>query len=461
MTAALIVLVNMVACGNLAAIGVALPALAADLDVAPAQALWLVDAYLVASVCLTPITPFLLERLGPRRLLLIGVAGTIAASALAAVVHTLLPLVVVTFVQGALAAPLMPATQTIAVDRFPGARRARGMAVWATGSTAGGLLGALLGGWLCARFGWPWIFAPAVVLGVVGLPLVLREPAGTPRAVPVDWPGLVTFGVGILAVSSFLNVGDNVDWHRTPSVLVLPAVAVVSLGAFARHARRTERPIVDLRPLANRDLATMTLLCFGIGASSTAFFQTAMLGSVLGFDATFLGVRGALGSVALMLGLGAAGHALGVSRPLVVFAAGMVLLAAGKLGFTAYGPGLTEVGAVWPAVVSSVGFGVITAVLATLAFRSLPPAAVGAASGLFVLGQQLGYALGVAVLDAYLQERTVQLLADGTPRAFAVELAFLELFWVELIAAVLLPVAVLARRRRVMAPLPAPAVERS
>lgn len=460
MAAALIVLVNMVACGNLAAIGVALPALASGLDVPPGQALWLADAYLVASVCVTPMTPFLLERLGTRRLLLICVVGTMAASALAAVAHALAPLVGVVFVQGLFAAPLLPATQTIAVDRFPGAQRARGMAVWATGSTAGGLLGALLGGWLCARFGWPWIFAPAVVLGVVALPLVLREPRSTPRAVAVDWVGLVTFGLGILTLSTFLNVGDNVDWHHAPPVLLLPVVAALSLGAFAWHARRTERPIVDLRPLANRDLATMTLLCFGIGASSTAFFQTAMLGSVLGFDATFLGVRGALGSVALMLGLAVAGRALGMSRPLIVFAAGLVLLAAGKLGFTYYAPGIGTVGVVWPAVVSSVGFGIITAVLATLAFRSLPPAAVGAASGLFVLGQELGYALGVAMLDAYLQERTAHLLADGTPRAFAVELAFLELFWVELIAAVLLPVAVLMRRRPVMAPLAAPVADR-
>ncbi len=459
MAVALILLVNMVASGNLAAIGVALPGLSAGLDVPPAQALWVADAFLVANVCATPMTPFLLERLGARRLLLACVVGLMAASALGAVAHALLPLAVVVFVQGLCAAPLLPATQTIAVERFPGAQRAYGMAVWATGSTAGQLLGALLGGWLCARFGWPFIFAPAVVLGLATVPLILREAGGTPRVVAVDWLGLVTFSVGFLTLSTFLNVGDNVDWHRTPSVLLLPATALVSLGAFAWHARRTERPIVDLRPLANRDLATMAFLCFGIGASSTAFFQTAMLGSVLGFDATFLGVRGALGSVALMLGLAIAGRALGWSRPLLVFAAGLLLLAAGKVGFTYYAPGLTDVGAVWPAVVSSIGFGVVTAVLATLAFRSLPPAAVGAASGLFVLSQQLGYALGVALLDAYLQERTLALLADGTPRAFAVELAFLELFWVELIAAVLLPVAVLVRRRPVMAPLVAPVAD--
>jgi MFS transporter, DHA2 family, multidrug resistance protein len=460
MAVALILLVNMVASGNLAAIGVALPALSTGLGVPPTQALWIADAFLVANVCATPMTPFLLERLGARRLLLVCVVGIMTASALAAVADAMLPLAVVVFMQGLCAAPLLPATQTIAVDRFPGAQRSRGMAVWATGSTAGQLLGALLGGWLCARFGWPWIFAPAVVLGLATLPLILREAGGTSRAVAVDWLGLVTFGVGFLTLSTFLNVGDNVDWHRTPSVLLLPVTALVSLGAFAWHARRTEKPIVDLRPLANRDLATTAFLCFGIGAFSTAFFQTAMLGSVLGFDATFLGVRGALGSVALMLGLALAGRALGWSRPLIVFAAGLVLLTGGKVGFTYYGPGLTDVGAVWPAVLSSIGFGVITAVLATLAFRSLPPAAVGAASGLFVLSQQLGYALGVAMLDVYLQERTLALLADGTPRAFAVELAFLELFWVELIAAVLLPVAVLVRRRPVMAPLPAPAVER-
>lgn len=92
MASLLIVLVNMVACGNLAAIGVALPALATDLDVPPAHALWIADAFLVASVCATPLTPFLLERLDARRLLLVGVAGTMASSAPAAAAPALLPL---------------------------------------------------------------------------------------------------------------------------------------------------------------------------------------------------------------------------------------------------------------------------------------------------------------------------------------------------------------------------------
>jgi DHA2 family multidrug resistance protein len=445
---------------NLAAVGVALPALATDLQVSPDRTLWLADAFLIATVCATPMTAFLLQRVGARRLLVACVAATIGASALAALAGSFPLLLALLFLQGLFAAPLLPATQTIAVDRFPGSQRAHGMAVWGAGTTAGALLGALLGGWLCTRCGWPWMFAPAVVLGIAALPLVLREVAPvTPHAVAVDWWGFATFGVGILGLSAFLNVGDNVDWYHTPSVMILPVVAAVSLAAFARHARRIEHPIVDLRPLANRDLATTAFLCFGIGAFSTAFFQTAMLGSVLHFDTAFLGVRGACGSLALMLGLALAGRALGWSRPFLVFASGLLLLAVGKLGFTYYAPGLTDLGAVWPAVVSSIGFGVLTAVLATLAFRSLTPAQIGAASAIFVLSQQLGYALGVALLDAYLQVRTEHLLAVGTPPAFANELAFLELFWVELIAAVLLPVAVLVRRRPVLAPLTAPVTQ--
>ncbi len=453
----LILLVNMLTTLNIAAVGVTLPAIGVALGVSPAEVMWLADAYLIATVCTTPLTAFLMERFGPRRLLVACIAGTIVASGLAAMARGLLPLVGLLFVLGLFAAPLLPATQTLVVARFTGSRRGTGMAIWGAGGTAGALIGALLGGWLCTRFSWPWIFAPAIVIGIVTLPLVRREaPVGSPRAVAVDWWGLATFGTGILALGVFLNIGDNVDWHKTPSVFVLPVVALIGLCVFARHARRTPRPIVDLRPFASRDLATVAVLCFGIGAFSTAFFQPAMLGSVLGFDATFLGVRGAFGSVGLMAGLMIAGPALGRTRPFVVFATGLLLLGVGKLGFTLYTPGLTPLGAIWPAVVSSVGFGILTAVLATMAFRSLAPEQVGAASGLFVLSQQLGYALGVAGLDAYLQVRTERLLATGTPAASANELAFLELFWLELTAAILIPVLVLMRRRPVLAPLAAP-----
>ncbi|HEV7734033.1 MAG TPA: MFS transporter, partial [Candidatus Binatia bacterium] len=446
----LILLVNMLTTLNIAAVGVTLPAIGAALGVSPAQVMWLADAYLIATVCATPLTAFLLQRLGPRRLLVVCIAGTIVASGLAAVTRGLLPLVGLLFVQGLFAAPLLPTTQTLVVALFPGSRRGTGMAIWGAGGTAGALIGALLGGWLCTQFSWPWIFAPAFAVAVVTLPLVWRAaPVGSPRAVAVDWLGLATFGTGILALGAFLNIGDNVDWHKTPSVFLLPVAAIAGFAGFAWHARRTPNPIVDLRPFASRDLATVSLLCFGIGAFSTAFFQPAMLGSVLGFDATFLGVRGAFGSIGMMAGLMIAGPALGRTRPFVVFATGLVLLGIGKVGFTHYTPGLTQLGAIWPAVLSSVGFGILTAVLATMAFRSLAPEHIGAASGLFVLSQQLGYALGVAGLDAYLQVRTEHLLAAGTPQAFATELAFLELFWLELTAAILIPVLVLARRRPV------------
>ncbi|MCW5892152.1 MAG: MFS transporter [bacterium] len=452
----LIVLVNALAGVGLASLGIALPALGAALGTSPARVLWLVDAFLVATVCATPLTPFLLERFGARRVMLGGIAGTCVASAAAAATPSLGPLLGLAFVQGLCVAPLLPATQALVVARFPERHRAVGMALWGGGSAAGTLLGALAGGWLCLHVGWPAIFALAPALALVALPLVARAvPAEPSRAVPVDWFGLAAFGGGILALNLFLTIGDDVDWHHAPALFLLPLAAAVGLGAFLRHARRTPRPIVDLAPLANHDLATMVVLCFGIGAFSTAFFQTAMLGSVVGFDSGFLGMRGACAGAALLLGLAAAGRMLGVTRPLAVFAAGLGLLLVGKYGFTHYAPGLSPLGAIWPAAVSSVGFGVVSAVLATLAFRSLSPSQVPAAAGLFVLGQQLGYALGVAALDAFLQVRTEQLLAGGHPGAFATELAFLELFWVELAASVLLPVLVLLRRAPALAPLSA------
>ncbi len=458
-TGVLIILVNALAGVGLAAVGIALPAIAAALGVAPARALWLVDAFLIATVCATPLTPFLLTRLGPRRLMLVCIGATIAASAAAAAAPALLVLVALAFVQGLATAPLLPATQTLVVTGFPASRRAFGMAVWGAGSAAGALLGALGGGWLCQRFGWPAIFALAAALGALALVLVVRDvPRGTRRAVPVDWYGLAAFGTGILALSVFLNVGDNVDWHHEPLVLLLPVVAVIGLAAFARHARRTAHAIVDVRPLANHDLATVAVLCCGIGAFSTGFFQTTMLGSV-GFDTAFLGVRGACGGVALLIGLALAGRALGWTRPLLVFAGGLGLLLAGKYGFTFYAPGVSDLTAIWPAVVSSVGFGVLSAVMATLAFRSLAPEQVTAAAGIFVLCQQLGYAFGVAGLDAFLQVRAAHLLADGASHGFAVEMAFLEVFWLELAASLLLPVLILLRRSPVLAPLPeAPAL---
>jgi len=342
-----VLLANGAAAIAYAALTVALADIATSLGVGEIEEVWLPDSFLVAVVCVTPLTAYLVRKLGGRRLLYVAISGLVASAVGTAAAPGAGALVALLFVQGLFAAPIPPATQAFVVAVIPPRLRSTGMAMWSGGTMAGILAGSVLGGYLTEHLGWRSIFFLVPPLGVAAL-----------------------FAV-------------RVTFSQRPAA---DTAAVASL---------------DLSTMADANLATAATMWFVVSASSTGIFETVMLGSELGFSPEALGAINAARGIALLAGVCLGAMAVARLHPLGASIAGLAVLCAGKFGYTLWNLATTETGAMWPGVVSSIGYGMLATSLAMMAFVTIAKTRSAAAASVFVFSGVVGSALGVAALDVF------------------------------------------------------------
>ena len=338
------------------------------------RVLWITDAYLIAIVCVTPMTGFLLRRMGHRLVLTLSIAGILAAAVAASAAPTMPVLIGAVFVLGMFVAPVQPATQTLIIAAYPGDHRALGMALWGAGSTVGVMVGYSAGSVLAELISWRVMYAPALLLGLASLLLVRRfAPSHQDTSDPIDWLELVAFGTGILGLGALLNLGPALGWSASPVTYLLAFAGVGGFAVFGLRYRRGRGRFVDLNVLRDRNLALATLIAFGVAATCTGQIETAELATLLNFSGFFIGVRGALGGVAWLVGVLGGGWLvdhIGARRALL---AAMLVLVWGRFGYTSYAPGLDMIDALWPNIVTSVGYGLVGTSLAVLAAFIIAP----------------------------------------------------------------------------------------
>lgn len=423
--------------------------IAASFSEGPARVLWVPDAYLIAIVCVTPLTGFLLRRLGHRRLLTLSACGILAAAAAASLAPSQPALVAAVFLLGLFVAPVQPATQTLIVGAYPESKRALGMALWGAGTAGGVIVGSTAGSVLAEEISWRVMFAPALPLGLLALYLVRRiAPDHAEPAQPIDWWGLAAFGAGILGLGSLFNIGPELGWTQSPVTFVLAAMGIAGFAVFARRYRRGRGRFVNLGVLRDRNLAVAAGIAFGVAGFSTGQIETAVLGTLLNFDGFFIGLRGALGGVAWLFGILAGGWLVAKAGPRRALLIAMIVLLVGRFGYTDYRPGLDMGGALWPNVVVSIGYGFVGTSLAVLAFQNIPKSLSNAASSLYVLGWQLGPALCVALLNGFVATRDAEMIRQGVDTMEARVFAASDAIWLEFACTlVLLPMVFWFRRR--------------
>lgn len=438
------VLANATAAVTYSAVSVALVDIGRSLGVASVEEIWVPDSFLLAVVCVTPLTSYLIRRFGVDRLLAVGILGVMASSVAAAASSGLGAVVALLFVQGLFAAPIPPATQALVAVATPAARRSRAMALWSGGTMVGVLAGSALGGVIVDALGWRWIFALAVPVGLVALGSIALRPgrlaatlhgdrgsAGALHAPPTDVRGAALLIITLLSAGVALDVAGELEREALVAAAGLLGVAIAGSLVFAVHYRRVAAPILDLSTLADRNLATAATINLVVAGSSTGIFETVMLAGALGFAPEDVGLLNALRGVALLGGIGLGALAVRAGGAARGSAVGLVVLCAGKFGYTLWAPGTSLVQAAWPGIVSSIGFGMLGTATAVLAFATVDRARSAAAASVYVVSGVVGSAVGVALLDAL---RSWLAARSGTTSSYT------EVFWLELsVTLVLLP----------------------
>ncbi len=381
----------------------AVPSLTSALAPTSSQLLWIIDIYgfLIAGSLITMGT--LGDRIGRRKLLLIGAGAFGVASILAAYSTSAEMLIVARALLGIAGATLMPSTQSLIRNMFHDpAQRTVAIGVWVSGFSAGTAIGPLMGGWLLESFWWGSVFLLGVqvmaLLLILG-PLLLPE-FRDPNPGRFDLLSAAQSLVGVLLVIFGLKriAESGLGWLA--AVSILGGLAVFAL--FLHRQRTIPDPLLDLRLFANRAfsaaLGTNTLAVF---FSFGLFLFTAQyLQLVLGLSPLEAGMWTLPSAITFIIGSNLVPKVVRWIRPVYVITTGLVLTAigAGLLVLLGASSGLAIL--VASTVITSLGFSLVVTLTVDLILGAAPPERAGAAAALSETGFEFGGALGIAILGS-------------------------------------------------------------
>ncbi len=385
---------------------VAVPAIGEDLGSSPAGMQWIVTSYLLALAALILIAGALVDHVGRRPVLQIGLLVTVGSSVLCSVAPTTEALVAARLLQGAGAALIVPSSLAMLSGTLRIADRARGIGVWAGLATLGTTVGPYVGGWLIDQASWRYVFVVNVPLGLAALMAVNVVPrvGGGRRLTAPDLSGGLLSVTGLSTAVYALATGPTAGWSDA-GVLVAAAAGVLCLAALVPVERSQRDPLLPVVLLRSRQLVGInvaTLLLYG--AVAAASYLVALQCQVrLGYSATAAGAAFVPQSVAFLL-LSPVAGALVVrtgARALMVW--GAVVTAVAFVWLSAAGPGDDYLTAVLPgAVLWGVGLGLAVAPLTASVLAAVEDRDLGAASALNDAASRVGAVLVVALVPALL-----------------------------------------------------------
>ena len=382
-------------------VNVALPTIRTALHFSASNLEWLITAYSLTFGGLLLFGGRTGDLYGKRRVFMFGIALFAGASLLGGLATDQTWLILTRGLQGvggAIASPT--ALSLIAINFAEGPERNRAMGIYSAMSGAGGAIGLLLGGLLTSYVSWRWIFFVNVPIGLLGLilaPRVLVESdPGTGR---LDTPGAVTVTAGMLSLVYGLTHASTHSWGSLGTVVPLLAAAVLLVGFVAIELRSSE-PLMPLSIFRsrNRSGAYSMMLFLGMAVFSMFFFLTQYLQNLHGYSAVKTGLGFLPMSAGIMVAAVVTSRVLvriGIRIPLIV---GPVMALGGLVWLTRLTPGSGYLSIIGPLLLLALGMGQCFVPLTVTAISGVASHEAGLASALLNTGQQIGGALGLAVL---------------------------------------------------------------
>jgi EmrB/QacA subfamily drug resistance transporter len=430
-------------------VNVALPSIQEDLGFSAANLQWVINGYTLIFGGFLLLGGRAGDLFGRRRLFLWGVGVFSFASLLNGLATTDEFLVASRGLQGLGGALVSPAALSIITTTFAeGPDRTKALGVWSAIAAGGGAFGLLLGGVLTDLLSWEWIFFVNVPVGIATAALAIRyvpESRSSHAGRGIDLPGAITVTAGLVVLVYAIVKAEDFGWGSART-LGLAAIAFALLGAFVLIESRSKAPLIRLGIFKVRSLAganTVLLLVVG-GLFAFFFFSSLYVQQILGYSPLEAGL--AFLPVTAGIGIGAAIAQQLVKRIGVrtTGAAGMVIAAFGLYLFSGVDVDGTYLSDVLPAVIpQSIGMGLFFVPITLIATTNVGEEDAGLASGLFNTAQQVGGALGLAVLSTLAAERSANVLEELGRRPSEIEQAnaLLDGFQVAFTAAAILVAA--------------------
>lgn len=385
---------------------VAIPHMQSSLGATSDEVSWVLTSYILAMAVAMPITGWLADRIGSRRLFLFSVVGFVLTSMLCGMAQNITEMVIFRAMQGAAGAFISPLSQAAMIDSSKPSRQPQMMALWGMGIMIGPILGPILGGWLTENWNWRWVFYVNVPLGGVALVLLMALLPSRPIVRrKFDLAGFAMIGVTLTAIQLLLDRGNHIDWFDALEAWIYLFLAISAGWMALVHFTTASNPLFNRALLTNPNFifAAFFSLVIGVVMFATMALLPPMLQHLFGYGVIDTGEALMPRGIGTMLGMQLSG--LIVRRgfdPRVLIGVGF-LIAASSLWEMSYWTLQTDY---WHVAMSGftqgMGIGMVFIPLNTSAFATLAPHLRTDGSSMLNLSRSIGSSIGISIVTTFL-----------------------------------------------------------
>jgi DHA2 family multidrug resistance protein len=391
---------------------VSIPAISGDVGVSTSQGTWVITSFAVANAIAVPLTGWLTQRFGAVRLFTTAIVLFVLASLACGLAPNLQMLILFRVVQGAVAGPMIPLSQTLLLASYPKARSGVALGLWSMTTLVAPVVGPLLGGYITDNISWPWIFYINVPVGLVTayVSWMLYRTRETPtRKLPVDTMGLALLVIWVGCMQVMLDKGKELDWFNSPEIVALGVIAAVGLALFlVWELVENKHPIVDLSLFKRRNF-TSGVIAISVGYG--AFFGNVVilplwLQTQMGYTATEAGFMTAPVGLLAILITPILGRNMTRLDPRMVASVAFFIFACVSFMRAGFNTQIDPAHIIVPTIIQGAAMATFFLPLLGLTLSGLPPERIAAASGLSNFVRITAGAIGASAVTTLWENRS-------------------------------------------------------
>jgi MFS transporter, DHA2 family, multidrug resistance protein len=384
---------------------VAIPHMQTSLGATRDTVTWVLTSYIIASAVAIPVTGWLSERIGSRRLYLFAVAGFILASMLCGIASNLTQMVIFRLLQGISGAFIGPLSQTVLLDINKPSRQQKAMAVWGMGIMLAPIFGPMIGGWLTETYNWRWCFYINLPIGIPTLVILWwLLPSRPINRRTLDIFGFSMLALGLATLQLMLDRGQQEGWLESLEIRVEIVIILSAFWMFGIHQWRTAKPMFDRLLFKDRNFVTALNFMVLIGMMMFGIFALLppMLQGLFNYSVFDTGILLAPRGVGILVSMFIASRLAGKIDPRAIVAVGFAITAFSMWMMTQWSLNMDWHPVVWTGLLQGLGMGFVFIPMNGIAFATLSMKLRTDGSSLLYLFRSLGGSVGISVMTTLL-----------------------------------------------------------
>ena len=384
---------------------VALPHMQTSLGATRETVNWVLTSYIVASAIAIPITGWLADRVGRKRLFIWSVIAFTIASLLCAMAQNLTEMVAFRAIQGVAGAFLVPLAQAVMFDINPPEKHGRAMAMFGAGVMIGPILGPVLGGWLTENWNWRWVFLVNLPVGVLAALMMIRFlPAAPKIRRRFDIFGFALLAMALGGLQMMLDRGEQLDWFASWEVRLECGLAISGAWMFVVHMATGRSPIFEPTMFRDRNfvIGLLFMAVTGIMLLAGLALLPPLLQGLFGYSVLQSGFLTAPRGVGTLFSMIIVGRLVGKIDSRLLIVVGMTLMALSLWWMSGFALNMDQGPIIWSGVIQGLALGFIFVPLNTIAFGTLDAKYRTTAASLLNLSRNIGGSVGISVVTVLL-----------------------------------------------------------